>query len=928
MNLRRAKSILTFLFTALSFAVILVAIPCVIYLKVLPWAVSNPKVINYFEDIAQKSLNTDVEIKNPVLKTGLSPDIYFSLDKAKISDKKVSVLDVDNFNTEISLSEIFHKRIIVKKVNLDYLYADVNKILDLPVFKQQTPSTKSDVDVDIFQSVLNIKNAGILYRVDKNTTVKLNVKDLRIDDNVSKKQVKYNLSADIKKGKNNLLISSTDYGNVYLENKEKIVIKDSEILINDSKISFDGTIDNKSNFNLTLFSKKFSISYVIDLLNSQIVENNLTEQFVYFKDIDGNFDFDVKLNNKGIAGNLDLNKLSFKLVPFMNLPVLLNNGKVSFDNERITLKDFKGYYNGKPSNKMDFEGTVDDYFKSVNTNLVGNAVVTNDFSKNYLSKMLGYPMEINGQADTRIMLKSIFNKIDLVWLFRFKKGTGFVIDGEESFLNNNADRVLAAKMHFEDMLLNIESIDYYAGDPEHKNKNSRIPILSINSNIDFSNGKTFVKDFGLELPKPMPSGFINMLLKQKLFKNGTFKGYVKVINTGKYPTLQGDVKVEKVAVPSQRLFIRNAELKTDNGRIHLNSDGRFRRSEYKANAEIINEIKFPVIVKTSMLSVDNVDVMKYLQMFNNQNSDNQQPAEVQVAYTEEDDDSAQTFDFSNLIIEECILKADKGSYKKINFANVIANLTLDKNSILKITSNKFDIADGYSSAKISCDLKNLKYSFWLALVKVNSDIIASELLNLPREIDGKASGLIDLNADKNLKLNGRIQFRIYDGIIAKIGLVEYAMKVAALFRNPLTMISPTVVSDLVSIPEGRFKQIDGDLILKNNVVEKMMIKSSAPQLSSFIIGKYNLETQDAALRIYTKFSNHKKGLYGFLRNISLNSLANRIPLSSRNDSNYYSAEISQLPEIEADEKDCQIFLTKIDGDIVQNNFLSSLKKIK
>ncbi|MDE6138499.1 MAG: hypothetical protein K2F57_03425, partial [Candidatus Gastranaerophilales bacterium] len=96
----------------------------------------------------------------------------------------------------------------------------------------------------------------------------------------------------------------------------------------------------------------------------------------------------------------------------------------------------------------------------------------------------------------------------------------------------------------------------------------------------------------------------------------------------------------------------------------------------------------------------------------------------------------------------------------------------------------------------------------------------------------------------------------------------------------------------------------------------------------YIVGTYNLENQDAALRIYTKFSNRRKGLYGMFRNISLNSLANRIPLSSRNDSDYYEAEISQLPEIDADEKDCQIFLTKVDGDVEHNNFISSLKKIK
>ena len=216
----------------------------------------------------------------------------------------------------------------------------------------------------------------------------------------------------------------------------------------------------------------------------------------------------------------------------------------------------------------------------------------------------------------------------------------------------------------------------------------------------------------------------------------------------------------------------------------------------------------------------------------------------------------------------------------------------------------------------------------LGILDVNSDIIATTLLTLPREISGKASGLIELNTDDSMKLNGSVKFLIKNGTIQKIGLVEYILKFAALFRNPLVMISPSTFSDLVNIPDGNFDRIYGTLSIKDNVVEKMMIKSSAPQLSSFIVGRYDIEKSDAALRIYTKFSNRNKGFAGFMRNISLNSLANRIPLSSRNDSNYYSAEISQLPPIDAEEKDCQIFLTKVDGDVEHNNFISSLKKIK
>lgn len=919
------------------FAGLIISGAVIFYLKGVPYLASNDKVVNYLEDVASKSLGTEIDIKHPVVKTELSPNIYFGVDNFEVLKNKKSIAKVENFGINLSLSEILKKNVILKSATSDYIFADVNQILDLQCFKAQKKSQKNDWDFDIFQSVLSIKNAKILYNLDKNTNIIIDGNNLRIDDDIDKKHVNYNVVATIKKGKNVLKIKTSDDNKVYLLDKEKFVVENSQISVNDKKLFFSGNVDTKSNYNISLSAKKFSIPYVLDFLNSQIVENNINEQLVYFKNIDGNFDFKVNVKNNNIDGLIDLNKLSFKLIPFMDLPILLNKGQVKIDNYRIQLKDFKGYYANKPSNKMDFEGSVKDYLKSMDTNLVGNAVVTNDFSEHYMSKMIGYPMKMSGKADTRVMLKMINNKIDLTWLYKFDKGNGFIVDGDETFMNDLATRVLVAKMHFENMLLNIKSIDYYAENPDknHGNK-KRIPLVSFSSNIDFSNGKTFVKDFGMNLPKPMPSGFVNMLIKEKLFKGGTFIGHVKLINTGKYPTLQGNMKVSDVRIPSQRLYIKEGEFKTDNDHMHISSNGRYRRSSYHASGVIMNEIKFPIIVKDAELGVDNIDVEKYLQIFNNQTpsdvaSDNvQKTVEESIAknVSDDDDDNSQTFDLANLIIEKCRLIADKGFYKDIKFSNVVANLTLDENSVLKIDSNKFNIADGTSSAKINCDLKKHKYSLWLALVKVDSDIIASSLLNLPKEINGKASGLMELETDDSLKLNGRIQFRVYEGIIPKIGLVEYTMKVAALFRNPLTMVTPSIVSDLVSVPEGKFEQIDGDLRLKDNVIKPMMIKSSSPQLSSFIVGTYDLEAQDAALRIYTKFSNRKKGIYGFLRNLSLNSLANRIPLSSRTDSDYYSAEISQLPKIDAEEKDCQIFLTKVDGDIVQNNFLSSLKKIK
>ena len=434
-------------------------------------------------------------------------------------------------------------------------------------------------------------------------------------------------------------------------------------------------------------------------------------------------------------------------------------------------------------------------------------------------------------------------------------------------------------------------------------------------------------DFGFNVPRPLPSEFLNLFVGQKLFRGGKFSGELRVLNNGPYPVLKGHMTAEKIMVPSQRFLVEEGELSTDPNGIYVNSKGRFRRSHYDLKGTFANAIKYPIVVKDVDFGMDSIDVERMMQAFNEQNTSAIEKKEITNVEYDDNDDTV-VFDVNNLIVEKCILRLKEGKYKNIEFGNIVANLTLDKNNVLKLESNRFDIAEGISTLKVNCDLKKHLYAIRLGIKDVNSSLMSESLLNLPREISGKASGLIELNTDESLKLNGSIKFLVKDGVIQKIGLVEYVLKFAALFRNPLVMISPSTLSDMITIPDGKFEKITGDMRLKNNVVEMMKIKSYSPQLSAFIVGRYNLENSDAILRIYTKFSNKNKGVAGFLRNISLNSLANRIPLSSRNDIQYYSSELEQLPAIEADEKDCQIFLTKVDGDVEHNNFISSLKKIK
>ena len=916
-----------------SFILIIASLLCLAYIKFLPDIIQNQKFINFVQKEMDKQIGVKSVIKSPMLKTHFSPNIEFSIDELELTGPNGKIIEVNNFKTAISFKELISKKIILKELGANYIFADSSKFKDLSFRKNDKKNKKeNNWKIDIFDSVLYVKNALILHNVDK-TELKLIAEDLKVD-NTQKDQrfVNFKIKAEIKKEGKTLRFDVSDNNGVYFKDKH-FWVKNCALNANNSKIYFNAQADKKQKFILDVYSDNIDINDVLTLIDSQLIENNLEEPLSYFKDISGNFKFNIEITNDNINGTISLNKLLCKIIPVNNIPLTFEKGNINLTKEKITLKDFEGFYNNKRENVVSMEVTVDDYLKTIDTKLTGRAVVSNDFMKNYLSPMIGTPIELTGgNTKTKLELNAINNKIDMNWLFGVKPGQDILVDGS-SLSPVDYARGVKGDMHFEDNLLTIRSLDYYIIPEQYLNKENirKIkPIMKFKGNIDIANHSE-IKDLGFQFTHPLPSEFLNIFIGERFFKGGKIAGEMYYVNQGKYPELTGNLTMDEVRIPSQRVFLKHGEIDAQPSVIKILANGGYRRSKYNLDGIFLNEIKFPIVAKDINLSVDNIDVEKFIASANNQNSQTIQSEKFDLAPSgtaKDEDDNHPTFDIGNFVVEKCLLKIAKGHYKDINFSDIEANMTLDKNSVLDMQSNDFAIANGNSSAKINCNLKQHKYKMDLNIKEVDSDIIATNLLQLQKEISGKASGLISLNTDESLKLNGSMKFEINNGTIQKVGLVEYILKFAALFRNPLTMISPSVISDLVNVPDGKFENINGKLELKDNVIERMMIKSTASQLSSFIVGKFDLETRDATLRIYTKFSSKNKGLFGILRYISLNSLASRIPFNAKNDSNYYAAELEQIPPIDADEKDCQVFLTKVDGDVEHNNFISSLKKIK
>lgn len=925
----------------------------IFYLACLPVIISSSRTINLVENLVNKYTKLNLTVEKPVFKPHILPQAGFEVKNLVLKKDEQELMNIKNLETKVRFGKILFKNITLDKLTADNLTLDVDGLLNAlptPQTEQNSEPAEFDWDIDFFNANLGVKKAFISYNYTPETKIRIGIKNAQLEQTPDAKYLHINTRTDIIQNNKPLLtFEVNDENKVKLQNKS-IVVDNLQIDINKSIVTLASLINRKT-FDVNVKSDRFFVKDIFDLVNSNLIIPNGKEMLSPLTNPGGAVSFDVKLHNDELSGTIGMKNARAAVKDLGALPLVMPKGLITIYPDRMVFSDFNGYYGKNKSNTIKVSGTIKDYYKTFDSDLTIDTVATNEFLADYLAGLIGgTTIKISKDIPTRVIYKAVNNKMDITWLTKIAKGVSIGIDDTPSALNDY-DRAVTGEFILDGNELDIKNLNYYIAQDIHRGMGKIDPILIFDGKMNIATGE--LHEAGFSFGRELPSEFLNVFVRRKLFKGGTMKGSLHVLFRNNIPKVKADMQIAKARIPSQRLFIKNATLQTDREDIKINANGRFKRVKYDLAGVIKNELVTPVIVKDLELNLDKVDVDRLLKSLNNQHQpegsttpaqaipapENPLPETVAVNETPEEEcldedgeeceaDDNYMFDTNLIAIEKCAFRLKEGYYNGLTFGNIEANMTLDRNGIFNLQSNRFDIAEGISTLKINCDLKTLKYYIRLGVKDVNSDMFSTAILNLSKEISGKASGLIELTSDASMKLNGSIKFMINDGTIGKIGLVEYLMKVASIFRNPVAMISPATIIDIVNIPEGNFDKIEGELTLKDNVIQRMNIKSYSPTLSALIRGRYDLEKADASLRIYTRFSSSHKGFAGFLRNFSLNALANKVKLSGRNDANYYAAELKDLPQIDAKDEDTQVFLTQVEGDVEHNNFLSSLKKIK
>ena len=662
------------------------------YLWILPAVVSSSWVNNIVTKETNKFLGAELKITNPKLSTGLNPKIGFTLAELSLSKNNKELLNLKNIDTAFSFQDIFAKRLIVERLLAENVYVNASGLVELFPQPEQKEQKKSDFRIDIFSAVLGVKNCLITYDT-SDFGIKFDAKNVLLDrtraDGIY--PLHFDFDLEMTKGKEKITVSADDKDRIYMGGGELHIDK-FPIEIDRSNVIIDAFASRKTGMEINIASKNFSARDIFNIVTSNIIIPNGKELLAPILDVKGSVDFNLHLAKNTIRGDVNVNESEFKIKDLLGMPVKITQGLVEIGNTTITLKDFKGFYNNKKENSLVISGSVKDYWKTCDTEIVSDIFVNDDFFKNYISKMLGAPISLVGDAGSRLTLTSKNGSCDVVWYFLLNEGEGFKL-GDQSMVLKDYKTLFKVDLSVVKNILKINTIDYYI---TNELKQGLTPVLAIKGNLDMADNMKML-DIHLNIPRPLPSEFLNFLACQKIFKKGTVSGEISIDNSGAFPKMDGVISFDKVFIPAQRLYIKSAKVGAKGDKLGAIAEGRYKRTKYDFNGYIVNDLRLPIVVKSVNLTLDNVDIEKLLAVNSSQTTQKTTEQVLDADKQTTDSDDVPTFTKGLIIVEKCMLHLDKGKYKEVNFGNLHANLTLDKDGVLQVQSNKFDIAEGIST---------------------------------------------------------------------------------------------------------------------------------------------------------------------------------------------------------------------------------------
>ena len=666
---------------------------------------------------------------------------------------------------------------------------------------------------------------------------------------------------------------------------------------------------------------RFNLANIANLRSLEIFPTSFSPEDI--KDMKGILDITARIRRNNLSFFTKLDDTEFLYVP-KNLKIKFNSGNLLVQNDVLTLGKLNAQVGEMP---ILIDGNIFNFYKNPDMNLYVNAKPTQEFFDQFFNNKAVYPIKVKGDIFATSKITGNKNKVATKTELKIAEDSYLYYMG--ATIGNTTNQV---KLYLDNIITpkwaKVNHFKYDKIIPSQNNKNFANTQLISSGFVEFlPDNNLFFKDFKVKTENPTDAKIFNIIFRKPFMKQGIFTSDLVINGYSLTPKIIGTLDITSIDIPFVNSTINDVHFNFTPDKIFIETKGVVLTNKINLNAIIKNNLKPPYIIEDLNLKLKDLNINKFTDAIRDFESD--------LYRTKTATSSSDEIDLSQLIIKNANINADTIQVKNINAEDFSSTLSLNEKMQLDINDFQFKLAEGSVNGNMQYDFLTNNVNLLVHMKNSNAQIMAETLFNLQNQIYGSVTGDVELNCNATTQesctksLSGNGYFIVENGKMPKLGSLEYLLKAGNLIKGGITGLSINGIIDLITpLKTGEFDSISGNLNFADGVAQSINIYSNGKDLNMYLKGTYDFSSSIANMNVYGTLSNNMTNVFGKIKNVSLNTLFNTIPLMNKNElSPEIMAEINKIPNLDL-QNIYRIFNAEINGDINGNDYVRTFKWIK
>lgn len=684
--------------------------------------------------------------------------------------------------------------------------------------------------------------------------------------------------------------------NIILDNN-LLDVKDSTLLINNSEVKIDGSIDEKSYADINIVTEKLPIAPLFEAfmpkeireayaLKSGDVSSNIAikgkmkeaigeidvelENFDFSdakntfriknKKFDTSFLYEAKTSN--ITGELNNSDFEFS-IPKTSSKVSSPKLKINVKDKNIEIEQNLINFNDKST--FAYSGEIKNYENPESINFTLSGKLNTDDAVKFIGQELK-PF-IHSKGDIPVNVSFIGNsKKQTLFAEALSDASNFITPVDFSRLKD-LKTTLQAMVDFKPSRIKIKDTGLFTRAYVTDENGKETKILNKFLGVDGTIEKDTINILKIDIPKDIAGKIFVFPQSQYVINQGKIYLYGRT----KSPLFKGDLRISDVSVPEILTSIGNIDLNFKDSDLNFNIEN-IQMSGSDLNIKGKYSLLQGAIANISDLNItsDNIKVEEIAEV-----------SEKIMGYIPQTPNSSQSSDIPVLVNNGAV---DLNHIKtgNIELFNTKSGLTINKN-ILSLNRLSSDIFRGSVNGDIRVNLLSMLINADIRGRRINVEKALLDSAGLKDSLSGTLEFSSKMNINGNAKtpeeqikgIDGSIDFKITDGQFGPFGKLEN-MIIAENIRESQFFQTALggIIESIATIDTTHFNELQGHADLKDGMCNINPLTSLGNVMNLHIWGNFDIIKNYADMKVRVKITSLISNLLGPLSAINPVNLVN------------------------------------------------------